>query len=133
VGQVAKIANNLVLAISMSAVSEAMLLGTNLGMDPKILAGILNTSSGRCWSSDTYNPYPGVMPNVPSSNNYNGGFAAQLMLKDVGLALTAGELSNSPLPLGKRTSELYKEMCEKDMANKDFSGILEFLKTKYNK
>jgi len=69
-GQVAKICNNMLLGISMIGVSEAMNLGAALGIDPKVLAGIINTSSGRCWSSDTYNPYPGVMENVPAARGY---------------------------------------------------------------
>lgn len=130
-GQVAKISNNLLLAISMTAVSEAMLLGTKLGMDPKILAGIINTSSGRCWSSDTYNPYPNVLPNVPSSRGYTGGFAGNLMLKDIGLALNAAKTVNLNLPLGNLTSDLYTEMGKnKDLKDKDFSAIIEFLKNK---
>jgi 3-hydroxyisobutyrate dehydrogenase len=75
-GQVVKICNNLVLGISMIGVSEAMNLGIKLGMDPKTLAGIFNTSSARCWSSDTYNPVPGVIDGVPSSRNYDGGFGS---------------------------------------------------------
>jgi hypothetical protein len=70
--QVAKVCNNLILAISMAGVSEAMNLGVKLGADPKVLASIVNTSSGRCWSSDTYNPVPGVLPTVPSSREYSG-------------------------------------------------------------
>ena len=80
-GQVAKVCNNLVLGISMAAVSEAMSLGVALGIDPKVLAGIVNTSTGRCWSSDTYNPYPGVIETAPSSRGYSGGFGTDLMLK----------------------------------------------------
>jgi 3-hydroxyisobutyrate dehydrogenase len=127
-GQVAKISNNLLLAISMTAVSEAMNLGTKLGMDPKILAGIINTSSGRCWSSDTYNPFPGVMPEVPSSRGYTGGFAGKLMLKDVGLALTAAQQAGVKLPLGTLTSQLYIDMTnKKEFEDKDFSAILQHL------
>ena len=66
-GQVAKVANNMLLGISMIGVAEAMALGVALGMDAKTLAGVINTSSGRCWSSDTYNPFPGVLDNVPAS------------------------------------------------------------------
>ncbi len=80
-GQVVKICNNLILAISMAGVSEAYNLGVSLGMDPKIMASIINTSSGRCWSSDTYNPVPGVLPSVPASRGYTGGFAVDLMAK----------------------------------------------------
>uniref|UniRef100_A0A8D1LTW1 3-hydroxyisobutyrate dehydrogenase, mitochondrial n=1 Tax=Sus scrofa TaxID=9823 RepID=A0A8D1LTW1_PIG len=80
-GQAAKICNNLLLAISMIGTAEAMNLGIRLGLDPKLLAKILNMSSGRCWSSDTYNPVPGVMDGVPSANNYQGGFGTTLMAK----------------------------------------------------
>jgi 3-hydroxyisobutyrate dehydrogenase len=133
-GQSVKICNNLVLGISMSAVSEAMVLGTRLGIDPKILAQIFNTSSARCWSSDTYNPYPGVMENVPSSRNYEGGFASNLMLKDLMLAQKAAESARMDLPLGKQVSKFYEEMRDKeDMGNKDFSAVLEFFKRKANK
>jgi 3-hydroxyisobutyrate dehydrogenase len=133
-GQSVKICNNLVLGISMSAVSEAMVLGTRLGIDPKILAQIFNTSSGRCWSSDTYNPYPGVMENVPSSRNYEGGFASNLMLKDLMLAQKAAESAGMELPLGKLTSKFYEEMRDvQDMGNKDFSAVLEFFKRKAEK
>ncbi len=66
----AKLCNNMLLAIGMIGTAEAMNLGKRLGMDPKLLAGIINTSSGRCWSSDTYNPCPGVMPDVPASRGY---------------------------------------------------------------
>uniref|UniRef100_A0A3B3UH60 3-hydroxyisobutyrate dehydrogenase n=1 Tax=Poecilia latipinna TaxID=48699 RepID=A0A3B3UH60_9TELE len=80
-GQAAKICNNMLLAIGMIGTSETMNLGIRLGLDPKLLAKILNMSSGRCWSSDTYNPVPGVMEGVPSGNNYQGGFGTQLMAK----------------------------------------------------
>ena len=69
-GQAVKICNNMLLAISMIGVSETMNLGINLGLDPKLLTSILSSATGRCWSVDTYNPVPGVMPNVPSSNSY---------------------------------------------------------------
>ncbi len=71
------------LAIEMIGVSEALSLGGKLGIDLKILSNIMNTSSSRCWSSDTYNPVPGIIPNVPSSRNYENGFACELMLKDL--------------------------------------------------
>uniref|UniRef100_A0A8D3ECP3 3-hydroxyisobutyrate dehydrogenase n=1 Tax=Scophthalmus maximus TaxID=52904 RepID=A0A8D3ECP3_SCOMX len=80
-GQAAKICNNMLLAIGMIGTAETMNLGIRLGLDPKLLAKILNMSSGRCWSSDTYNPVPGVMDGVPSANNYQGGFGTTLMAK----------------------------------------------------
>ncbi|MCO6060419.1 3-hydroxyisobutyrate dehydrogenase, partial [Pseudomonas sp. MOB-449] len=88
-GQAAKVANNMLLGISMVGVAEAMSLGVASGVDPKVLAGIINTSSGRCWSSDTYNPFPGVLENAPASRGYSGGFGTDLMLKDLGLATEA--------------------------------------------
>lgn len=126
-GQVAKIANNLVLAISMAAVSEGMNLGVKLGMDPTKLASIINTSSGRCWSSDTYNPCPGVMPNVPSSRGYTGGFGVDLMKKDLGLALQAAQDSGAALPIGSQVAELYQQLSKMGWGGRDFSVVYEFL------
>lgn len=126
-GQAAKICNNLVLGISMAAVSEAMLLGQQLGVDPKILARIINTSSGRCWSSDTYNPVPGVMPNVPSSRGYSGGFAVDLMAKDVSLAVAAANALKTPLPMGGPALQLYNLISRQGYGGKDFSSVFEFL------
>ena len=99
-GQVAKVANNMLLAISMIGVAEAMSLGVSLGMDARTLARIINASSGRCWSSDTYNPYPGVLDNVPASRGYSGGFGTDLMLKDLGLATEAARLARQPVIMG---------------------------------
>uniref|UniRef100_A0A8I3P2C3 3-hydroxyisobutyrate dehydrogenase, mitochondrial n=1 Tax=Canis lupus familiaris TaxID=9615 RepID=A0A8I3P2C3_CANLF len=95
-GQAAKICNNMLLAISMIGTAEAMNLGIRLGLDPKLLAKILNMSSGRCWSSDTYNPVPGVMDGVPSANNYQGGFGATLMAKN-GIRLTLLQIVLLPI------------------------------------
>eukprot|EP01137_Pigoraptor_chileana_P019774 Opistho-2@81262 len=129
-GQVAKLCNNMLLGISMVGVSEAMNLGERLGMDTKLLAGILNTSSGRCWSSDTYNPCPGVMPNVPSSRDYEGGFGSALMAKDLGLAAGAAADCKAPIPLGALALQLYNLMCAQGYSKKDFSAIFKFLQQK---
>jgi 3-hydroxyisobutyrate dehydrogenase len=126
-GQVAKLCNNMLLAISMIGTAEAMNLGVKNGMDPKLLAGILNTSSGRCWSSDTYNPCPGVMENVPSSRGYSGGFASALMLKDLGLAMDAAAASNASTPLGALARQVYHMISTHGLAWKDFSSVYEFL------
>jgi 3-hydroxyisobutyrate dehydrogenase len=123
-GQVAKICNNLVLAISMIGVSEAMTLGVSLGIDPKVLAGIINTSSGRCWSSDIYNPYPGVMQNVPAARGYTGGFGADLMLKDLGLATDAAKFAKQPVVMGALAQQLYQMMSARGEGGKDFSAII---------
>ena len=88
-GQTAKICNNLTLALEMIAVSEGLSLGEKLGMDPKILSEIISVSTGRCWSIDSYNPRPGMMEGVPSSNNYMNGFGTSLMKKDLSIVLDA--------------------------------------------
>jgi 3-hydroxyisobutyrate dehydrogenase len=129
-GQVAKICNNLLLGISMIGVSEAMNLGVALGIDAKVLAGIINTSSGRCWSSDTYNPYPGVMENVPAARGYTGGFGADLMLKDLGLAVDAAKLSKQPAMLGALAQQLYQMFSAQGAGGQDFSAIINLYKQK---
>jgi 3-hydroxyisobutyrate dehydrogenase len=128
-GQVAKLCNNMVLATSMISICEAMNLGVKLGMDPKVLAGIMNTSTARCWSSDTYNPVPGVMPNVPASNDYEGGFGSLLMLKDLGLAFEAARDASAPIPLGAASHALYQTMCQShpELSKKDFAVVYKFL------
>jgi 3-hydroxyisobutyrate dehydrogenase len=128
-GQVAKICNNLLLGISMIGVSEAMNLGAALGIEPKVLAGIINTSSGRCWSSDTYNPYPGVMDNVPASRGYSGGFGTDLMLKDLGLAADAAKLAKQPVIMGAVAQQLYQMFSAGGAGGQDFSAIINL----YNK
>jgi 3-hydroxyisobutyrate dehydrogenase len=127
-GQVAKICNNMLLGISMIGVSEAMNLGASLGIDPKVLAGIINTSSGRCWSSDTYNPYPGVMENVPASRGYTGGFGADLMLKDLGLATDAAKLSKQPVMMGALAQQLYQTLSTQGSGAQDFSAVINLYK-----
>ncbi|KAG1680018.1 3-hydroxyisobutyrate dehydrogenase, mitochondrial [Nymphon striatum] len=99
-GQAAKICNNMLLGISMIGTAETMNLGMRLGLDPKLLASVLNTSSGRCWSSELYNPVPGVLNNVPSSNDYSGGFGTALMAKDLGLAQNSATRTTTSTPMG---------------------------------
>jgi 3-hydroxyisobutyrate dehydrogenase len=130
-GQVAKICNNLMLAIGMIATSEGMALAAKLGMDPKVFAGIVNTSSGRCWSSDTYNPYPGVLENAPASRGYTGGFGADLMLKDLGLATEAARTAGVPVLAAALAQQLYQKHSADGHGGKDFSSIiLQYLKDK---
>ncbi|QIB51165.1 3-hydroxyisobutyrate dehydrogenase [Pseudomonas sp. OIL-1] len=123
-GQVAKVANNMLLAISMIGTAEAMNLGVSLGMDPKVLAGIINTSSGRCWSSDTYNPYPGVLDSAPASRGYTGGFGSDLMLKDLGLATEAAKQARQPVILGGLAQQLYQTFSSQGNGGLDFSAII---------
>lgn len=121
-GQVAKMCNNMALAIQMISVAEALSLGKNFGMENGMLSKIMSVSSSRCWSVDTYNPAPGVMENVPSSRDYEGGFAVELMLKDLRIAIEAAEKSNSSCPLGKQAKEIYEKL-NKTLNRKDF-GII---------
>ncbi|MFL1586129.1 3-hydroxyisobutyrate dehydrogenase [Stutzerimonas stutzeri] len=123
-GQVAKVANNMLLGISMIGVAEAMALGVALGMDAKTLAGVINTSSGRCWSSDTYNPFPGVLDNVPASRDYSGGFGSDLMLKDLGLATEAAKQVRQPVILGALAQQLYQSFSAQGHGGLDFSAII---------
>mmetsp|Transcript_49195 Transcript_49195/g.120647 ORF Transcript_49195/g.120647 Transcript_49195/m.120647 type:complete len:338 (-) Transcript_49195:101-1114(-) len=126
-GQAAKVCNNLVLAISMIGVSEAMNLGQRLGLEKKLLASIFNTSTARCWSSDSYNPVPGVMEAVPAARDYEGGFGSALMSKDLGLAVDAARAVQAPLLLGGSAAELYKLLCAHGLGGRDFGVIYKFL------
>lgn len=124
-GQVAKVANNMLLGISMIATAEAMNLGVALGMDPNVLAGIINTSSGRCWSSEVYNPYPGVVETAPASRGYSGGFGVDLMLKDLGLATEAAKGVKQPVVMGGLAQQIYQLFSAQGKGNLDFSAIIQ--------
>jgi len=104
----------MLLAISMIGTSEAMNLGMNLGLDAKMIAKIINSSSGRCWSSDTYNPCPGVIEGVPSSNNYQGGFMTALMTK-VGLIHQKAVPYYRYMPRNYSALVIYTSMCSQDL------------------
>jgi len=128
-GQAAKLCNNLVLAVSMAGVAEGMLLGQRLGVDKQVLAQIFNTSSARCWSSDTYNPCPGVMEGVPASRDFDGGFATSLMLKDLALALDAAASVESAVPMSKHTKDVYQQVSDSGFSTKDFGSVYRWLET----
>ena len=124
-GQIAKICNNLILGISMVAVAEGMALGAKLGIDAQALAGVINSSSGRCWSSEVCNPWPGISANAPASREYRDGFANQLMLKDLGLAVeAAGQVQQSVL-LGGLVQQLYQQQCAQGKQQLDFSSVIQ--------
>ena len=129
-GQIAKACNNMALAIEMIAVSEALALGKNLGMDVSILSSIMKVSSSRCWSVDTNNPVPGDLQNVPASRNYDGGFACDLMLKDLGLAIEAARESNSKTELGDKSKDIYTQLSKDGYGRKDFGVIYDILANK---
>jgi 3-hydroxyisobutyrate dehydrogenase len=126
-GQVAKVANNMLLGISMIGVAEAMSLGVSMGMDPKVLAGIINSSSGRCWSSEVYNPYPGVVANAPASRNYTGGFGTDLMIKDLGLATESAAQINQSATMARTALKLYKDLSSQGDGALDFSAIIKLI------
>jgi 3-hydroxyisobutyrate/3-hydroxypropionate dehydrogenase len=121
-GCVAKLSNNLVLGISMAAVAEGLAWGQKQGIDPALLTDIFNTSSAQCWSSEKYNPVPGVMDGVPSSRGYEGGFTLPLMLKD--LTLVLNEDGDMPLPMTSSVQKIYANALEHAGGNPlDFSSI----------
>ncbi|MCO1335799.1 3-hydroxyisobutyrate dehydrogenase [Microbulbifer sp. OS29] len=123
-GQVAKICNNLLLAIHMTGTAEALQLGVDKGLDAKILTEIMRESSGNNWSLANYNPYPGTMENVPSATGYSGGFSVALMLKDLGLAMDAASTSASSTPMGALAKNLYQLHGTSEQNQQlDFSSI----------
>lgn len=122
-GQTAKICNNMLLAVHMIGTAEALQLGVDNGLDPKVLSDIMLQSSGRNWSLELYNPYPGVMESVPASKGYNGGFQVDLMNKDLGLAMQAALKSQSATPMGTLAKSLYSQHGRQGWGKKDFSSI----------
>lgn len=125
-GQVAKICNNMLLAIHMAGTAEAIQLGVNSGLDPKVLSDIMAQSSGRNWSLELYNPYPGVMEHAPASNDYQGGFKVNLMTKDLGLSQQAAISSHSSTPLGALARNLFNLHTVQGNGQLDFSSIQRF-------
>ena len=122
-GQIAKLCNNMLLAIHMCGTAETIAMGVNSGLDPTILSEIMKNSSGGNWSLEKYNPFPGVMKEVPASNDYSGGFLNSLMLKDLNLAEELATQSESNTPLGKLAKEIYEELNNQGFENLDFSSV----------
>ena len=122
-GQIAKVCNNMLLSVLMVGTSEALQLGLANGLDPKILSNIMSKSSGSNWTLDVYNPCPDVMDNVPSSNDYQGGFLVDLMAKDLGLAMETALASKSSTPMGTLARSLYAMHAADGNGTKDFSSI----------
>lgn len=127
-GQAAKICNNLILGISMIAVSEGFTLGEKLGLDPKKFFEISSNASGQCWSMTSYCPVPGIIEKAPSNNDYQPGFMANMMLKDLRLAQHAAENVNANIPLGTEAMALYTMFVNQGFGEKDFSGIIKMIK-----
>lgn len=126
-GQSAKICNNMLLAISMIGAGEAFALADKLGLDQEKLFDVVSTSSGSCWSVNTYCPVPNVGPKSPADNDYAPGFAASLMQKDLGLAMQAAQDAGASTPLGKHATDIYNQMNELDYGGKDFSAVINLL------
>jgi 3-hydroxyisobutyrate dehydrogenase len=129
-GQVAKMCNNMLLAIHMIGTSEALKLGEKNGLDAKVLSEIMLASSGKNWSLEKYNPYPDVMPKSPASNNYTPGFMVDLMAKDLGLAIDNARAISSATPLGEMALNLYTEKQAQGDGKRDFSSIIELIHAK---
>lgn len=125
-GQVAKICNNLLLAVLMTGTSEALALGVKNGLDPTILSNIMKQSSGGNWVLNNYNPWPGVMEGTPASRGYDGGFLVNLMIKDLGLAVKTASKSQSPIPMGALANSLFCLHAFQGKGELDFSSILNF-------
>jgi len=126
-GQAAKICNNLLLGISMIGVCEAFNLAKKLGLAPEKFYEISSNASGQCWSMTSYCPVPGIVSTAPSNQNYQPGFMAKMMLKDLRLGQHAAESVAASIPLGAEAAELYSLFVEQGFGEKDFSGIIEWL------
>ena len=122
-GQVAKGCNNMLLAIHMLGTAEALAMGAKHNLDPKVLSEIMLASSGRNWSLEVYNPYPGVMDNTPASNDYQPGFMVDLMLKDLRLAMEIADTAGIDNAMGKLAKELYEKHQEAGHGSLDFSSV----------
>jgi 3-hydroxyisobutyrate dehydrogenase len=127
-GQAAKICNNMILGISMIAVSEAFLLAEKLGLDAQKLFEISSKSSGQCWSLTSYCPVPGPVPTSPANRDYKAGFTAAMMLKDLHLAQTAARAARAATPLGAGAAAVYERFVDSGGSNVDFSGIIRYLR-----
>lgn len=127
-GQAAKICNNMMLGIQMISVAEAFALGEKLGLSHQKLFDVASTASGQCWSLTTYCPVPEMVPTSPANKDYQPGFAAALMLKDLRLAQSASESVGAATPLGEHAEQLYSEFSDSGNAGVDFSGIIKMLR-----
>jgi 3-hydroxyisobutyrate dehydrogenase len=129
-GQAAKICNNMLLGATMVATCESFAMAKKLGLDPQTFYDISSVSSGQSWSMTSYCPVPGVGPQSPSDNGYQGGFAVGLMLKDLKLATQAAASVNASVPMGNAAEALYQLLANRGEAARDFSLMIELLEGK---
>jgi len=127
-GQAAKICNNMILGVSMIAVSEAFVLAEKLGLDHQKLFDISSKSSGQCWSMTTYCPVPGPVPTSPANRDYQAGFTAAMMLKDLKLSQDAAKNSGTKTELGANATRIYSQYVASGEASRDFSGVIRFIR-----
>ena len=127
-GQAAKICNNMMLGIQMASVAEAFVLAEKLGLDAQRLFDVSSTASGQCWSLTTYCPVPGPVPTSPANRDYTPGFAAALMLKDMGLAIAAANSTGADVSVAEKAASLYQDYADAGQAGKDFSGIINLIR-----
>lgn len=123
-GQIAKACNNMLLAVLMTGTCEALNMGMKNGLDPAVLSEIMKQSSGGNWALNVYNPVPGVMEGVPSSNDYQGGFQVDLMYKDLGLAMDLSQQSASATPMGSQARALFNLHKSQGNGGLDFSSVI---------
>lgn len=126
-GQAAKICNNMILGVSMIAVSEGFMLAKRLGLDAQKLFDVASTASGQCWAMTNYCPVPGPVPTSPANRDYQAGFTAAMMLKDLMLAQQAANAAGASTPLGAEAAQLFNLYVNAGNAAKDFSGIIKML------
>jgi 3-hydroxyisobutyrate dehydrogenase len=126
-GQAAKICNNMILGATMVATCEAFVLAQKLGLDPQVFFDISSKASGQSWSMTSYAPVPGVGPDTPADHDYEGGFAAALMLKDLKLAADAAQSVGAYTPMGAEAEELFQRFVDRGGGGKDFSGIIKMI------
>jgi 3-hydroxyisobutyrate dehydrogenase len=127
-GQAAKICNNMILGISMIAVSEAFVLAERLGLDHQKLFDISSKSSGQCWSMTSYCPVPGPVPASPANRDYQAGFTAAMMLKDLKLSQESARVSGAHTALGAEAAKIYSRYVESGEGARDFSGIIRLVR-----
>jgi 3-hydroxyisobutyrate dehydrogenase len=126
-GQAAKICNNMILGATMIVTCEAFVLAQKLGLDPQVFFDISSKASGQSWSMTSYSPVPGVGPDTPADHDYDGGFAAALMLKDLKLAAEAAQHVGAYTPMGGEAEDIYERFVNRGGGNKDFSGIIKMI------